>query len=210
MFLRYIIIHSLLMNMSSILYHRFLLECIVIDGEDVANFFLFGKTTENVFGSTAHHYIYDKKIIDPLVIPPTMTAKLNKGMIFQLRLRAFKSTTNICEIIIINIFDDTTNNSIHPLETPPIEAKSSTTSKTSTPLSSTKQVPIDQCTPQNIVIQLKIVPNSLETPPQNISPTNETSLNCGAQRALDFETAAQQLRQVYLSPHTSFIKTFCP
>jgi hypothetical protein len=50
----------------------------------------------------------------------------------------------------------------------------------------------------------------LETPPQNISPTNETSLNCGAQRALDFETAAQQLRQVYLSPHTSFIKTFCP
>jgi len=82
--------------MSSILYHRFRLECIVIDGEDVANFFLLGKTTENFFGSTAHHYIHEKKFIDPSVILPTMTAKLNKSMIFQLHFRVFKSTTNRC------------------------------------------------------------------------------------------------------------------
>jgi len=61
MFLGYIIIHSLLMNMSSILYQRFCLECIVTDGEDVANFLIFGKTTENFFGLSAHHYVYDKK-----------------------------------------------------------------------------------------------------------------------------------------------------
>ena len=147
MFLGYKIIHSLLMNMSSILYHRFRLECIVTDGEDVTNFLLFGKTAENVFGSLAHHYVYNKKCIDPSVILLVMTAKLNKSMTFQLRFGAFRSTTNRCEIIITNIFDDTTNNSIHPLETPPTEAKLSTTSKTSTPLSSTKQVLIDLCTP---------------------------------------------------------------
>jgi len=147
-----------------------------------------------------------KKFIDPSVIPPAMTAKLNKSMVFQLRFDAFRSTTNICEIIITNIFDDTINNSIHPLETPSTEVKSSTTSKTFTPLSSTKQVPMDPCTPQNIIIQLKIAPNSLETPSQNISPNKKTSLDCGAWRALDFETIAQQLRQVYLCPHTSFTK----
>jgi replication factor A1 len=126
--------------MSSILYHRFRLECIVTNGEDVTNFLLFGKTAENFFGSLAHHYVYNKKkIIDPSVILLVMTAKLNKSMIFQLRLSAFRSiTTNKYEIIITNMFDDTTNNSIHPLETPPTEAKLSTTSKTSTPLTSTK------------------------------------------------------------------------
>jgi replication factor A1 len=133
--------------MSSILYHRFRLECIVTDGEDVTNFLLFGKTAENVFGLLAHHYVYNKKCIDPSVILLVMTSKLNKSMTFQLRFGAFRSTTNRCEIIITNIFDDTTNNSIHPLETPPTEAKLSTTSKTSTPLSSTKQVFIDLCTP---------------------------------------------------------------
>jgi len=70
------------MNMSSILYHRFCLECIVTDGEDVANFLLFGKTAENFFGASAHHYVYDKKFIDPSVIPPAMAAKLNKSEIF--------------------------------------------------------------------------------------------------------------------------------
>jgi len=87
-----------------------------------------------------------KKIIDPSVISLAMTAKLNKSMIFQLRFDAFRSTTNICEIIITNIFDDTINNNIHPLETPSTEVKSSTTSKTSTPLSSIKQVSMDPCT----------------------------------------------------------------
>jgi len=166
MLLGYKIIHSLLMNMSSILYHRFRLECIVTNGEDVTNFLLFGKTAENFFGSLAHHYVYNKKkIIDPSVILPVMTAKLNKSMIFQLRLGAFRSTTtNKYEIIITNMFDDTTNNSIHPLETPPTEAKLSTTSKTSTPLTSTKQVLIDLCTLQNIITQLEIAPNSLKTP----------------------------------------------
>ena len=53
--------HFLLMNMYSILYYRFRLECIVTDGEDVTNFLLFGKTAENFFGSSAHHYVYDKK-----------------------------------------------------------------------------------------------------------------------------------------------------
>ena len=116
MFLGYNIIHSLLKNMSSILYHRFRLECIVTDGEDVTNFLSFGKTTKNFFGSLAHHYVYNKKFIDSSVIPPTMTAKLNKSMIFQLCFGAFRSTTNKCEIIITNIFYDTTNNNIHPLE----------------------------------------------------------------------------------------------
>ena len=76
------------------------------------------KTAENFFGSLAHHYVYDKKFIDPSVIPLAMTTKLNKSMIFQLRFDAFRSTTNICEIIITNIFDDTINNNIYPLETP--------------------------------------------------------------------------------------------
>ena len=205
MFLIYIIINSLLMNMSSILYHRFRLECIVTDGEDVTNFLLFGKTAENFFGSSAYHYVYDKKIIDPSVIPPAMAAKLNKSMIFQLRFGAFGFTTNNrCEIIITNIFDDTTNKSIHPLETPTTEARSSTTSKTSTPLSSTKQVLIGPCTPQNTITQLKIASSSLKTPSRNISLNKETSLNYEARRALDFEATTQQLRQVYLSSHTSF------
>ena len=147
MFLRYIIIHFLLMNMSSILYYRFCLECIVTDGEDVTNFFLFGKTAANFFGSSAQHYVYDKTFIDPSVIPLAMTAKLNKNMIFQLRFGAFRSTTIICEIIITNIFDNTTNKSIHPLETPTTKVKSSTTSKTSTLLSSMKQVLIAPSTP---------------------------------------------------------------
>lgn len=171
----------------------FRLECIVTDGEDVANFLLFGKIAENFFGSSAHHYVYDKKFIDPLVIPPAMAAKLNKSMIFQLRFRDFRSTTNRCEIIITNIFDDTTNKNIHPLETPPTEAKSSTRSETSTPLSSKKQVPIGPCTSQNTVAQFRIAPNSLETPSQNISPNKETSLNCKARRALDFEAIVQQI-----------------
>ena len=209
MFLRYIIIHFLLMNMSSILYHRFHLECIVTDGEDVTNFLLFGKTVENFFGSSAHHYVYDKKFMDPSVIPPAMPTKLNKSMIFKLWFGAFRSTTNRCEIIITNIFDDTINKSIHPLETPTTEAKSSTTSKTSTPLSSMKQVLIPPSTPQNTVTQLRIAPDSLETPPQNISPNKKTSINCEARRALDFEATTQQLRQVYISPY--FLYTFfCP
>jgi len=210
MFLIYIIINSLLMNMSSILYHRFRLECIVTDGEDVTNFLLFGKTAENFFGSSAYHYVYDKKFIDPSVIPPAMAAKLNKSMIFQLRFGAFGFTTNNrCEIIITNIFDDTTNKNIHPLETPFTEAKSSTTSKTSTPLSSTKQVLIGPCTPQNTITQLKIASSSLKTPSRNISLNKETSLNYEARRALDFEATTQQLRQVYLSSHTSFTIFFC-
>ncbi|XP_061944980.1 uncharacterized protein LOC133668979 isoform X2 [Populus nigra] len=171
----------------------FRLECIVTDGEDVTNFLLFGKTAENFFGSSAHHYVYDKKFIDPSVLPPAMAAKLNKSMIFQLRFGAFRSITNRCEVIITNIFDDTTNKSIHPLETPTPEPKSSATSKTSTPLSSMKQVLIAPSTPQNTVTQLSIAPNSLETPPQNISPNKETSINSEARRALDFEAATQQL-----------------
>ncbi|KAI5558762.1 hypothetical protein BDE02_17G063000 [Populus trichocarpa] len=171
----------------------FRLECIVTDGEDVTNFLLFGKTAENFFGSSAHHYVYDKKFIDPSVLPPAMAAKLNKSMIFQLRFGAFRSITNRCEVIITNIFDDSTNKSIHPLETATPEAKSSPTSKTSTPLSYMKQVLKAPSTPQNTVTQLRIAPDSLETPPQNISPNNETSINSEARRALDFEDATQQL-----------------
>ncbi|KAJ6971640.1 hypothetical protein NC653_032229 [Populus alba x Populus x berolinensis] len=171
----------------------FRLECIVIDGEDVTNFLLFGKTAENFFGSSAHHYVYDKKFIDPSVIPPAMAAKLNKSMIFQLRFGAFRSITNKCEVIITNIFDNSTNESIHPLETTTPEAKSSPTSKTSTPLSYMKQVLKAPSTPQNTVTQLRIAPDSLETPPQNISPNKETSINSEARRALDFEDATQQL-----------------
>ncbi|KAJ6903863.1 hypothetical protein NC651_021129 [Populus alba x Populus x berolinensis] len=58
-----------------------------------------------------------------------------------------------------------------------------------------KQVFIAPSTPQNTVTQLNIARNSLETPPQNISPNKETSINSEARRALDFEAATQQLRQ---------------
>ncbi|XP_073264393.1 uncharacterized protein [Populus alba] len=183
----------------------FRLECIVTDGEDVTNFLLFGKTAENFFRSSAHHYVYDKKIIDPSVLPPAMAAKLNKSMIFQLRFGTFRSITNRCEVIITNIFDDSINKSIHPLETATPEAKSSPTSKTSTPLSYMKQVLKAPSTPQNTVTQLRIAPDSLETPPWNISPNKETSINSEARRALDFEDATQQVRQVYISPHFLYI-----
>jgi replication factor A1 len=72
-----------------------------------------------------------------------------------------------------------------------------------------KQVLIPPSTPQNTVTQLRIAPDSLETPPQNISPNKKTSINCEARRALDFEATTQQLRQVYISPY--FLYTFfCP
>ncbi|KAL3578390.1 hypothetical protein D5086_019894 [Populus alba] len=58
-----------------------------------------------------------------------------------------------------------------------------------------KQVLKAPSTPQNTVTQLRIAPDSLETPPQNISPNKETSINSEARRALDFEDATQQLRQ---------------
>nr|TKR78863.1 hypothetical protein D5086_0000277630 [Populus alba] len=56
-----------------------------------------------------------------------------------------------------------------------------------------KQVLKAPSTPQNTVTQLRIAPDSLETPPQNISPNKETSINSEARRALDFEDATQQL-----------------
>ncbi|KAL3610048.1 hypothetical protein D5086_001068 [Populus alba] len=68
-----------------------------------------------------------------------------------------------------------------------------------------KQVLKAPSTPQNTVTQLRIAPDSLETPPRNISPNKETSINSEARRALDFEDATQQLRQVYISPHFLYI-----
>ncbi|KAJ7011555.1 hypothetical protein NC653_001856 [Populus alba x Populus x berolinensis] len=47
-------------------------------------------------------------------------------------------------------------------------------------------------TPQNTVTQLRIAPDSFETPPWNISPNKETSINSEARRALDFEDATQK------------------
>jgi replication factor A1 len=95
--------------MSSILYHRFCLECIVTDGKLLRTFLDHQPTIMSMI----------KKFIDPSVIPLAMAAKLNKSKIFQLCFGAFGSTTNNrCEIIITNIFDDTTNKNIHPLETP--------------------------------------------------------------------------------------------
>nr|TKR74732.1 hypothetical protein D5086_0000291990 [Populus alba] len=52
-----------------------------------------------------------------------------------------------------------------------------------------KQVLKAPSTPQNTITQLRIAPDSLETPPQNISPNKETSINSEARRALDFEDA---------------------
>ncbi|KAJ6882686.1 hypothetical protein NC651_029077 [Populus alba x Populus x berolinensis] len=101
--------------------------------------------------------------------------------------RFTRSITNRCEVIITNIFDNNTNKSIHPLETATPEAKSSPTSKTSTPLSYMKQVIKAPSTPQNTVTQLRITPDSLETPPRNISPNKETSINSEA-RCLHFPT----------------------
>jgi replication factor A1 len=168
-------------------------------------FFYLGKLRRTVLDHQPTIMSMIKKFIDPSVLPPAMAAKLNKSMIFQLRFGAFRSITNRCEVIITNIFDDSTNKSIHPLETATPEAKSSPTSKTSTPLSYMKQVLKAPSTPQNTVTQLRIAPDSLETPPQNISPNNETSINSEARCVLDFEDATQQLRQVYISPHFLYI-----
>ncbi|KAJ6942148.1 hypothetical protein NC652_008067 [Populus alba x Populus x berolinensis] len=62
-------------------------------------------------------------------------------------------------------------------------------------------------TPQNTVTQLRIAPDSLETPPWNISPNKETSINSEARRALDFEDATQQVTIIMKMSITKQLKS---
>jgi hypothetical protein len=58
---------------------RFQLECVVTDEEDVTSFLLVEKAAENFFGSSAHHYVYNKKFSNPFVITsPMIAASLEK------------------------------------------------------------------------------------------------------------------------------------
>ncbi|KAG5254606.1 replication factor [Salix suchowensis] len=84
----------------------FRLDCVVTDEIDVTNFLMVGKVAENFFGSSAHHYVYDRGFNDPSKIAPPMASKLNKIYIFQLQFGTFRLTTNRCDILITNVFDD--------------------------------------------------------------------------------------------------------
>ena len=51
---------------------RFRLDCVVTDKIDVTNFLMVGKVAENFFGSSAHHYVYDRGFNDLSIIAPPM------------------------------------------------------------------------------------------------------------------------------------------
>lgn len=74
--------------------------------EDATSFFLVVKATKNFFGSSTHHYMYEKKFSNPFIIVPLMIVKLSKSFIFQLRLSAFRPGSNRCDMVIYKIFDD--------------------------------------------------------------------------------------------------------
>ena len=87
------------------------MNCIVTDGNDVTNFLLSGKIAENFFNASAHHLVYDKKFVDPFIVPPQMTEVLNKMKIFQLRFGAYRSALSRCDIYVTNVFDESTKQS---------------------------------------------------------------------------------------------------
>ena len=45
----------------------FKVDCIVINGHDVANLFIIGKIVENFFESSTHQYVYDRGFKDPFI-----------------------------------------------------------------------------------------------------------------------------------------------
>uniref|UniRef100_A0A6N2KQP1 Uncharacterized protein n=1 Tax=Salix viminalis TaxID=40686 RepID=A0A6N2KQP1_SALVM len=77
------------------------------DDTDVTTFLMVGKIVKNLFGSSAHSYVYDKGFID--FIPPPMIEKLHKPKTFQLRFRTFCSIMNRCDIIAANVYHDIIN-----------------------------------------------------------------------------------------------------
>ena len=85
---------------------RFHVNCVVTDEKDVTNFLMVGKVVENVFGSLAHHYFYDRGFSDPIIITPPLASKLKKTYIFQLRFGAFQPTTNYYDVVVTNVFND--------------------------------------------------------------------------------------------------------
>jgi len=87
----------------------------VTNEDDVISFFLVGKTVENFFGSSAHHYVYEKKYSNGFVIVPPMIAKLSKSFIFQRRFNTFKAEGNRCYIIICKVFDDVSQSKLGKL-----------------------------------------------------------------------------------------------
>ena len=56
-----------------------------------------GKTTRS---------FYDQKYQDPHILPPLFTEKLNKFNVFQLKFGLFKSTNNMCDIVVTYVFTD--------------------------------------------------------------------------------------------------------
>lgn len=207
-----VITQCLLFTQSSFQRNRFLLECIVTDGDEATSFLLFGTPAENFFGSLARHYVYDRKFADPSVIAPHMAAKLNKHRIFQLYLGAFRSTTNQCNYARLSLLMFSM--------TPPV--------RTAMPcLLSHLQIThrlrhagplLHQAVQNNLYLvhllqqtlpyKLIIAPDSMEPPPPDVLATNQMNLPSEARRRLRFEAETEQLRPASLSPHT-FNSTRC-
>ena len=177
---------------------RFRLDCVVTDEIDVTNFLMVGKVAENFFGSSTHHYVYDRGFNDPSTIAPPMASKLNKIYIFQLRFGTFRSTTNQCDILITNIFDDV------PIEPGDIQQDlpsqisnvdesinvsiiSSTTCNTSS----------DHATLANIAQKISPSTVPLTINPLDTQQVQDITLDVGPKRKLDFDSDDLQQRFVH-------------
>lgn len=172
---------------------RFRLDCVVTDEIDVTNFLMVGKVAENFFGSSAHHYVYDRGFNDPSTIAPPMASKLNRIYIFQLRFGTFRSTTNRCDILITNVFDDV------PIEPGDIQQDQlSQISNVDESINvSVVSSASDPSTPANIAQK-----NSCSTSPLTINPLDTQqvqgiTLDAGPKRKLDFDSDDLQQRFVH-------------
>jgi replication factor A1 len=169
---------------------RFRVECIVIDVHDVTSFIMVGKTVENFFCSTAHHYVYDKGFCDPSTAPPAMIAKLNKSWIFQLHFGAFRPALNRCEIVVANVFDD-----IEPPTTPAMCVQSQPASNITPSFSeATASISFTQPTPTTI----PALPASSSVSSQVTSSDAHQEFDkanlTGTKRRLDFHDESDQPR----------------
>lgn len=88
--------------------------------EDVTSFLLVEKAAENFFVlSTTHHYVYNKKFSNPLVITSPMIAELSKSFIFQLRFGASMAGENRCDMVVYKDFDDVPRSALSKLSQQP-------------------------------------------------------------------------------------------
>ena len=172
---------------------RFRLDCIVTNEIDVTNFLMVRKVAENFFGSSAHHYVYDRGFNDPSTIPPPMATKLKRIYIFQLRFGTFRSTTNRCDILITNVFDD--------VQTEPGDIQQDQLSQISnadefinvSAVSSTS----DPSTPANIAKKDSFSASPLTINPLNKQQMQGITLNAGTKRRLYFNDDDSQQRFVH-------------